>query len=113
MRFKKLFSDCFGISSGILFYLFSLLVLIFPIVMIAISFDLPFWASSIMLLFSFISSYFSFIYVLVGLIGTLKGPQDIFAIAYYVYVFLLFFPDIISLLKTLFNFVYALFNKNK
>lgn len=115
MKLKNLISDSLGASTGILFYLFNLLVVIFPIVMITSSFNLPLWAGSIMLFTSlFISSKFSVIYVIVGLVGAIKGPQDIFAVIYYIYFSLIvFLPYIIKLIGIFVRFFANLFTKTK
>lgn len=115
MKLKNLISDSLGASTGILFYLFNLLVVIFPIVMIITSFNLPRWIGSIMLFASlFISSVFSVVYMIVGLVGAIKGPQDIFAIIYYIYFSLMvFFPCIIKLIGIFVRFFANLFTKTK
>lgn len=115
MRIKNLLSDSLGASTGILFYLFTLLVVIFPIVMITTSFNLPWWVGSIMLFASlFISSNFSVVYMIVGLVGAIKGPQDVFAIIYYIYFSLIvFLPYIIKLIGIFVRFFANLFTKTK
>ena len=69
---------------GVLYYIFTVISFILPVVMIKISFDLPFWTSFIMIAILFILPSLSSVLWIIGLIGVIMGPQDIIAIIYYV-----------------------------
>ena len=84
VRLKDFLSNTLGIAGFILYFVFSMFICVMPVLM----FDLPWWAYTLICLL--------IIYVLVnipgftelswiiGLVGAIKGKQDIFAIIYYI-----------------------------
>ncbi len=84
MNLKEKLTNALGVFGGILYFIISAVILVFPVYMISWYYDLPWWADSLMLLGSIWSSFISFIVWVVGLIATIKGPQDTIAIIYYI-----------------------------
>lgn len=70
--------------------------------MIKMSFDLPFWASFIMIAILFILPSLSSIFWIIGLIGVIIGPQDVIAIIYYVAFALVCLPTLFYTILGLF-----------
>ena len=85
MKLKEKLTYLFGGLGTILYFVISIVSLIFPIVMIMVSFDLPFWLNFIFIAILFMIPSLNIVFVIVGLIGTINGPQDAIAIAYYIY----------------------------
>ena len=84
MNLKEKLTNTLGVFGGILFYVVSLAALVFPVGIVSWYYDLPWWADFLLLLGSLWSSLISFVVWVVGLIATIKGPQDTFAIIYYI-----------------------------
>ncbi len=98
MNIKEKLTNLLGGLGGILYFIISFLLPIFPIVMIKISFDLPMWTNFIMIALLFIApTFFSFCFWIIGLIGVIIGPQDTIAIIYYVFSVIVFLPQLISI----------------
>ena len=81
--------------SGIVYYIILLFVAIIPIVMI----NLPFWFKPFLLGIMFFIPATSAIFWIWGLISTITGPQDVFAIIYYILFGILFLPFFVKLIK--------------
>ena len=91
--------NALGTAGIILWYLVSLLIAIIPFVMIGASFLLN-------LLFFGIVQFFpasSVVFWIWGLVCAIKGPQDAWAIIYYVLFVIMFLPFFISAILNLFN----------
>lgn len=84
---------------AILFYLACLLIGVLPVVAIG----LPWWGSFIIILIlQFIPSTAA-IFWICGLIVTIGGPQDWFAILYYILTVVMFLPFIIKVFTSFFT----------
>ena len=92
MNLKEKMQTALGAIGGILFYLISLTVYILPLVMIGASFwwDLLFFA---ILYFFPVSSIVFWIW---GLVCAIAGPQDAWAIIYYVLFVVMWIPFFFS-----------------
>jgi hypothetical protein len=84
MNLKEKLTNALGTFGGILFYIILLAVLVFPVGIVSSYYDLSWWANWLLLFGSMWSSFIGFIVWVVGLIATIKGPQDTFAIIYYI-----------------------------
>ena len=96
---KEKLMNALGTAGIILWYLVSLLIAIIPFVMIGASFLLN-------LLFFGIVQFFpasSVAFWIWGLVCAIKGPQDAWAIIYYVLFVIMFLPFFISTILNLFN----------
>ena len=96
---KEKLMNALGTAGIILWYLVSLLIAIIPFVMIGASFLLN-------LLFFGIVQFFpasSVVFWIWGLVCAIKGPQDAWAIIYYVLFVIMFLPFFISAILNLFN----------
>ena len=102
MNIKEKFTDLLGGLGGILYFIFSFLLPLFPIVMIVNSFDLPIWTNFIMIAMLFlIPTFSSFCFWIIGFIGVILGPQDVIAIVYYVLFAINFVPPTITIICNL------------
>jgi hypothetical protein len=92
MDLKEKLQTTLGTIGGIFFYLISLTVYILPLVMIGASFwwDLLFFA---ILYFFPVSSIVFWIW---GLVCAITGPQDAWAIIYYVLFVVMWIPFFVS-----------------
>lgn len=99
MNLKEKLLATFGTIGGILFYLVSFAIYILPLVMIGASFwwDLLFFA---ILYFVPVSSIVFWIW---GLVCAITGPQDAWAIIYYVLFVVLWVPFFFSTIAELFS----------
>ncbi len=95
-----------GIGST-LFFLLCLFIGVIPVVAIG----LPWWGDLIIILIIQFIPATSAIFWIWGLIVTIGGPQDIFAIIYYVLFVVAFLPFIASTVLNLFGSVFNLFRK--
>ena len=96
---KEKLMNALGTAGIILWYLVSLLIAIIPFVMIGASFLLN-------LLFFGIVQFFpasSVVFWIWGLVCAIKGPQDAWAIIYYVLFVIMFLPFFVSTILSLFN----------
>ena len=89
--FKDKITDSLGIFGTALYYLFSLAATILPIVMIHPSFILSFLCFMIMEIFP-LSKVVFWVW---GLVGAINGPQDAWAIAYYILCVVILIPSFI------------------
>lgn len=103
MKIKEKILESFGAFGGILYFLFMFILFILPVTMITVSFDLPFWASAIMIAILFIIPSVSNIFWIIGLIGAFLGPQDIVSTIYYVASVIVFLPNILIILSSFFK----------
>lgn len=94
---KEKLQTTFGMIGGIVFYLISLSVYILPLVMIGASFwwDLLFFG----ILYFFPPS--SIVFWIWGLICAINGPQDAWAIIYYVLFVIMWIPFFVSTISEL------------
>ena len=99
MNIKEKLQTTLGTIGGILFYLVSLTIYILPLVMIGASFwwDLLFFA---ILYFFPVSSIVFWIW---GLVCAITGPQDAWAIIYYVLFVVMWIPFFFSSIAELFS----------
>lgn len=104
VNLKEKLTNLFG-GIGYIFYLIiNFLFPLFAIVMIVNSFTLPSWVIFVFVALLFISpSFFSICFLVVGLIATIMGPQDVLAIIYYIVFVLKFAPSIILLVISFFE----------
>ena len=104
MNLKEKLTDFFGGLGYIIYLIVNYLIPLFAIAMFTNSFDLPSWSSFIFVaLLFFAPSFFSFCYLIAGLIGAIIGPQDILAIIYYIVFVLKFAPSIILIVISFFQ----------
>ena len=99
---KEKLMNALGSVGVILWYLLSILIAVMPLVMIDASFGLNLLLLAIALFIPATSG----IFWIWGLVCTIRGPQDIIAIIYYVLFAIIFLPYFI-------NSVFNLFNKRK
>ena len=103
MNLKEKLIKSLGGFGMILYFILSIAMFIFPVIMIILSFDLPIWVTFILTAILFFIPTIDYIYWIVGLVGTIIGPQDIIAYIYYIcfaiIVFFFIIPDIIMLFK--------------
>lgn len=98
MNIKEKLMDALGGLGLTIYYIMSVVGFIFPVVMIMVSFDLPFWMSFVLTAILFILPSFSFIFWIIGLVGAITGPQDVVATIYYVAFALACLPRIIYMI---------------
>ena len=99
MNIKEKLTNLLGGVGGMLYFIVSFLLPLFPIVMIKISFDLPIWTNFIMIAMLFLFPTFSSIcFWIIGFIGVILGPQDAIAIIFYVLFVINFIPPIITII---------------
>lgn len=98
MKIKEKLVDIFGVFGRILYLLLMLILFVFPISIIHVIFDLPFWIDLIMIALLFFSSLFSYVFWIIGLFGVIFGPQDVLAIIYYVAFAIVCLPQLISII---------------
>lgn len=100
MNFKQKLIDLFGGVGTVLYFIITLVSLIFPIAMITVSFNLPIWVNFIFVAILFMIPSLNFVFCIIGLIGAIIGSQDVIAIAYYIYFALVcilgFIPTIVG-----------------
>lgn len=84
---------------AILFYLACLLIGVLPVVAIG----LPWWGSFIIILILQFIPASAAIFWIWGLIVTIGGPQDWFAIIYYILTVVMFIPFIINVFSSFFK----------
>lgn len=102
MTLKERLTNLLGGIGYILYIVIFFLLPFFPIAMINISFDLPWWVTFIETALLFVASkFFSCCFWIIGLIAVITGPQDIIAIIYYILFVIIFAPTIISLVAAL------------
>lgn len=84
MNIKEKLTNALGAFGGILFYIILLAVLVFPVGIVSSYYNLSWWADALLLMAALSSDTLGFIIWVVGLIATIKGPQDTLAIIYYI-----------------------------
>lgn len=84
---------------GILFYFACLLIGVLPVVAIG----LPWWGSFIIIMILQFIPATAAIFWIWGLVVTIGGPQDWFAIVYYILTVIMFLPFILKVLGSFFN----------
>lgn len=99
MKFKEKLMDTLGAFQ----YIFQFISFLFPVVMIMVAFNLPWWCNLILIALLFLFSYIQVLYWIVGLIGAIIGPQDVIAIIYYISFAIMFVPFIISIIPIIFS----------
>lgn len=97
--FKNKLSDSLGAFGIILYYLVSVIVYILPFIMIGGGF----WFSFILITINSLVPFATIVFWIWGLIAAIKGPQDIWAIAYYVAFAVIWLPFYISSITSLFK----------
>jgi hypothetical protein len=99
MNLKEKFQATLGAVGGVLFYFISLTIYILPLVMIGASFwwDLLFFG----ILYFFPPS--SIVFWIWGLICAINGPQDAWAIIYYILFVVMWIPFFVSTIIDLFS----------
>lgn len=95
---EKLFS-IFGGFGVILYYVITLLIAILPFVMI----DANFFVNLLLIGVSMFLPITTVIFWIWGLICAIGGPQDVWAIIYYIAFVVLWLPSFISILSSLFS----------
>ena len=96
---KDKLMNALGSVGVVLWYLISLSIAIMPLVMI----DAPFLLNILLLAVILFIPATSGIFWIWGLVCAICGPQDVFAIIYYVLFVIMFLPYFINSLSTLFN----------
>lgn len=91
--------NALGSAGGILWYLLSLTIAIMPLVMIDAPFLLNLLLWGVMLFIPATSG----IFWIWGLVCTLRGPQDVIAIIYYILFVIMFLPFFINSVLRLFS----------
>lgn len=91
-----------GTLGIILWYILTAFISILPFVFI----DLNFVWTFILILIDWIFPFVSPVFWIWGLVKAIKGPQDIWAIVYYVSFAILFLPYVIDLFYTTFSPTY-------
>lgn len=96
---KEKLMNALGSVGVILWYLLSILIAVMPLVMIDASFGLNLLLLAIALFIPATSG----IFWIWGLVCAIRGPQDVFAVIYYVLFVIMFLPYFISSVLNLFN----------
>ena len=99
MKLKEKLLGALGSFGYVIWLLISFICFVFPITMITVSFDLPFWTPFILLPIRIFIPFAKQILVIVGLIGTIMGVQDILAVIYYIYAAIVLIYDVLKLLS--------------
>lgn len=96
---KEKLLDALGAVGGIIYLIFSWAVYVLPMVMIG----KPFWLN---IIFFGIMQFFpssSVIFWVWGLICAIGGPQDFFAVLYYILFVVMFLPFFLNIISALFK----------
>lgn len=92
---KEKLQNALGTFGGILYWILTILIAILPLVMI----DMPSLVDFIILAVCSFLPFLSIPLWIWGLVEAIKGPQDIFAIIYYIATVAIFLPTIISMIS--------------
>ena len=92
-NFKEKLLSSLGAAGGIIYYIILILIATLPIVMI----NVPFWLSTIFIIIMFFFPASSVVFWIWGLISAICGPQDWFAIIYYIMFAIMFLPFFVNL----------------
>ncbi len=98
MNIKEKLSSFFGAAGGIIFYVLRLFVAVLPFIMIETG---NFFISFILILINTLIPYINPIFWIWGLISAINGPQDFWAITYYIVFVVAEIPFYISLISAL------------
>lgn len=96
---KDKLQTALGTFGSILYWVLIIFITVLPVVMIGA----PFWLSAIIFLICSFVPYLSLPLWIWGLVEAIKGPQDVFAIIYYIATVIIFLPTIISMFSSLIN----------
>lgn len=96
---KKKLADTLGVFGVILYYIISTVAYVLPFVMIGA----PFWLDIIFILVQEFLPITSIVFWIWGLVRTILGPQDIWAIIYYVLFGIMYIPFFINLILVFFQ----------
>lgn len=96
---KEKLLDALGIFGGIIWFLILGLIAFLPLAMIGGSF----WLNLLLFSIVFFFPASSGVFWIWGLVCAIKGPQDVWAIIYYVLFAILFLPFVLSILKGFFK----------
>jgi len=96
---KEKLQSLLGGFGMVLYYGLMLLIAILPLVMI----DVPFWADAIILIAVNVFPPLSLPLWIWGLVKAIQGPQDAWAIIYYVAAVVVFLPTFISIIVGFFK----------
>lgn len=88
-----------GTFGSIIYWVLIILISVLPVVMIGT----PFWLSFIIFIICSFIPFLSIPLWIWGLVEAIKGPQDAFAIIYYVATVIIFLPTIISMFSNFFK----------
>jgi hypothetical protein len=98
-KIKDFLTSSLGVFGILIFYILSILVTVYPLIM----FEMPWWLYMVLaLIVQLVIVNIPFgleILWIVGLVGAISGKQDIFAVIYYVLFALIVGSTIINLLK--------------
>ena len=96
---KEKLVNALGALGSVIYFIVTMFIYVLPIVMIG----KPFWLDSI---FFGVMQFFpstSIIFWVWGLVSAIKGPQDFFAIIYYVLFVIMFLPFFASIISSFFK----------
>lgn len=96
---KEKLQSLLGGFGVILYYGLMLLIAVLPLVMI----DVPFWADFLILIVVNAFPPLSLALWIWGLVKAIQGPQDIWAIIYYITCVIVFLPTFISIIVGFFK----------
>jgi hypothetical protein len=97
MNFKEKLLNTLGTGGYILYYIISLVISTFPVVMMG----LPIWVDFILIGIMLFLPSTSMIFWIIGLIFAIIGTQDVIAIIYYILFAILVIPKIITIISIL------------
>ena len=95
---EKLF-NMLGTAGYVVYFLFSIFITALPLLML----DIPLWLHLVFFFIMQIIPATSVIFWIWGLVGAIQGPQDTFAIIFYVVFVIMFIPFIISTVSDIVN----------
>lgn len=96
---KEKLEGLLGGFGAILFLVIRLLICVLPFVMI----DSSFWLTLILLAINYFFPISSIVFWVWGLVCTIQGTQDIFAIVYYIAFAVMWLPFFISTVVSVFS----------
>ena len=99
---KEKLLNTLGIFGGILWFIVSALIYVLPFVMIGASF----WVNLLLFGIVYFFPYTSAIFWVWGLVCAIQGPQDVWAIIYYVLFVIAFIPFFVSIITNLLSKIY-------
>ena len=103
LKLKEKLVEMLGAFGAILAFLLGFVGFVFPIIMITLSLELPFWVVFILLPIRIFVPFAGRLLWIFGLICAIMGTQDIIAIAYYICAAVVLIPDIFALLASFRN----------